>query len=101
MFTIVGLCGCFGNDSNSEFNKFIGAWKHGTLPNSGILIFYSNGSCIYRFDTAEWEVKNKQLIIDFPNSNVTFKFNYKFLDNNQILELENVETSKIEDYKKQ
>ena len=101
LLIVFALSGCFGNDSNNELNKFIGIWKHVSSIDGITIIFESNGNCKYKIDPAKWEIKDEKLIIDFINVNVTLTFNYRFLDKNQILELENVETGLVYDYKKQ
>lgn len=101
ILTFVGFSGCFGEESNSELNKFIGTWKHGTLKDGGTIIFYSDGNCNYNFDSAKWELKNNKLIINLTDLRITLTFNYTFLDNNQILELVNVENGIMDDYRKQ
>ena len=104
LFIVVGLSGCFDNDnSNSELNKFVGTWKHGTIPNGPTIRFSSSGECFYIRDNAEWEIKNGKLVVDFTDveGDVTLTFDYEFLDDNQVLILTDVETGQIDDYKKQ
>lgn len=98
----VGFTGCFDseNESIKELKKFVGRWKHGTLPSVGTITFFSNGTCFYLYDFAEWKIENGKLLIDLLYMDRTLKFDYEFLDDDQILILTNVDTGHIDDYKK-
>jgi hypothetical protein len=98
LFIVIGLTGCFESD-NKELEKFVGAWKYGTSPNSGSLTFFSNGTGIYKIDYAEWKIENGKLIIFLPKRDETFKFDYEFLDDNQTLILTD-DNDQIDDYRK-
>jgi hypothetical protein len=97
----LGFSGCFGNDNNDELNKFVGTWNHGTMPTGRPLIFTADGNCDYLGDQGRWELKNEKLVVNLTDYNFELIFDYKFLDNNTILELTNIETEQIDDYIKQ
>jgi len=101
LFVLTIFTGCFGNN-NDEENKFIGTWKHGTIPASRPIIFSKNGICDYKGDQATWELKNGKLVVNLTNNNEII-FDYEFLDNNQILILTDTGTDppQVDDYKKQ
>ncbi len=101
LFVIIGFCGCFGNDSKSEENKFVGTWIHGTLTGGRPIIFSSNGNCDYLGDQAKWEIKDGKLVVNLTVINMELIFNYKFLDDNKILELTELGSGQVQDYKKQ
>jgi hypothetical protein len=100
--------GCTNNTNNNsnlsdESQKFVGTWKHGTLPNVLPITFSANGYCDYLGEEANWKINNDKLVIYFINSDTELILDYLFLDNNQILELtnNNIEPPQIDDYKKQ
>ena len=109
-FIIMILSGCTSdsninnNNSNSsnESQKFIGTWNHGSLPNTQI-IFSKNGICQYQGEDASWNLNENKLVINIQDTELTLKFEYNFLDDNQILELINNDTDPpmIDDYRKQ
>jgi len=93
LLNVVGLSGCFNSDnSNSELNKFVGTWKHGTLQDGGNIKFLSNGKCTYYNISGKWEIKDGKLVIDLTDRDMTFDYNFLYDQNdNQILELKEVE----------
>jgi len=101
LLIVVGLSGCFGSDNENikELNKFVGTWEHGSLQDGPIIIFYSNGTCIYIRDHAEWQIKNGKLVIDLLYRERILTLDYEFLDDNQILILTD-DMGQIDDYKK-
>ena len=99
LLIVVGLTGCSDN-GNKELKKFVGFWRFGTSPNSGTLTFYSNGTGIFIKDYAEWKIENGKLVVYLPYRDQTLRYDYEFLDDNQILILTD-ETGQINDYKKQ
>jgi hypothetical protein len=101
LFIVVGFCGCFGNDSKSEENKFVGTWIPGTLTEGRSIIFSSNGNCDYLGDQAKWEIKDGKLVVNLTAINNELIFDYKFLDDNKTLELTELESGRVYDYKKQ
>ncbi|KYK22802.1 hypothetical protein AYK24_08285 [Thermoplasmatales archaeon SG8-52-4] len=102
LFILTIFSGCFGNN-NDEENKFIGTWKHGTIPTSRPIIFSKNSNCDYLGDQATWELKNGKLVVNLIDLNDELIFDYEFLDNNKILILTNTGTDppQINDYVKQ
>jgi len=100
LLIVVGLSGCFNSD-NSELNKFIGKWKHGTIQDDIIIEFLSNGKGIYQGNSVEWEIKDGKLVVDFTDRDIILTFDYEFLNNNQILILTELETGQVDDYIKQ
>jgi len=106
LLNVVVLSGCFNSDdSNSELNKFVGTWKHGTLQDGATIKFLSNRKCTYHDNSGKWEIKDGKLVIDLTDRDITLTFDYNFLyddqNDNQILELKEVETGHIDDYIKQ
>ena len=101
LFIFLGISGCFGNDSDSELNKFVGTWIHGTMSSGRPIIFSSNGNCDYLGDPAKWEIKNEKLIVDFTDIQNTLTFDYEFLEDNQVLILTEIATGQVDDYRKQ
>jgi hypothetical protein len=101
LIIFTGLSGCIGNESNSEKDKFLGTWYQGSVSSKLLLIFYSNGDCNFLGDQATWEIKNKNLIVNFTNIQNELIFDYVFLDDGNILELTEVASGIISDYRKQ
>ena len=100
------FCGCTSNGNNnsmldSESKKFVGTWKHGTLPSGIFIIFSSNGNCEYLGEQAKWELKNEKLEISYTKIENELIFDYEFLDNDQILILTEIATGQVDDYRKQ
>jgi len=79
IFIVLLFSGCFGNDSEKEFNKFIGTWKHGTLLEGGIIKFFSNGNLEYKQDIGEWKIKDGVLTIYLYKPYGTQSFDYRLM----------------------
>ena len=99
---IAGLSGCLGGDDEgmSELQNFVGTWKPGTLPDGRLITFFSNGTGVYLGILSEWKLEYGKLKIFLENGETPLTFDYKFLDDNQILELTNVDTKPphVEDF---
>ena len=98
----VGLSGCFDNSSDDK-NKFIGTWESATLLNQKTTTFRSNGTGFDDDGPFEWNIKDGQLTIYWPNRGNTIIYDYKFLnteERGEILILTNIETEEPFDYRK-
>jgi hypothetical protein len=107
LLAIMIFSGCTSETNNNskepnESQKFIGTWNHGSLPNTRI-IFSSNSVCEFQGEDSRWNLNENKLEINIVDTELTLKFDYNFLDNNQILELINNDTDppQIDDYRKQ
>jgi hypothetical protein len=95
----VMFCGCF--EENTEESKFVGTWRHGTLPSGGAIEFRSNGKCLYGRDPGDWKLKDDKLIITLDDQNITVTFQYEFQENNKVLVLIDQDNGRINDYIKE
>jgi hypothetical protein len=103
LLTFVGFSGCFGNNEDNNKEKFIGTWESATLLNQKTTTFLSNGTGFNDDGTFEWKLKDGQLILYWPDRDITLKYTYEFLnteDRGEILVLTNTETKEPEDYRK-
>ena len=87
----VGLSGCTEENTtlNSEKNKFVGTWKNTTKNITRTIILFANESCSLSIlnETGTWDIENVELVLKFPDSYLTYRFNYDFSNKNQTLSL--------------
>jgi hypothetical protein len=63
-----------------DTHRFAGTW-HNTTGFPAVIVFSSNGTCIYGGESGTWELKENKLLIHLPNLAVTHSFSYWFSDN--------------------
>ncbi|VVB62289.1 Uncharacterised protein [uncultured archaeon] len=94
---IVGLSGCEqnSNTSNPDENKFVGTWQNTTRNITRTISLSSDGSCSFSNFTGTWYLQNGIFIMNFPDSYLTYRFNYLFSNNNRTLSLSSAVGSSI------
>ena len=83
----VGLSGCTddGTDNtNMDFDKFIGTWGYGSESNLLKYTFYENGTYTHGTTNGTWELDNGQLVL---YGFAKLRYNYEFSDNDNTLSI--------------
>jgi thioredoxin-related protein len=89
----VGLSGCTSNPLDTEKNKFIGTWTNSTISVNRTIILFSNGSCSFSTLTGIWDLRQGKFVMEFPDSHLTYTFNYAFSNNDRTLSLSSAVTT--------
>ena len=72
--------------TQDESHRFVGTWEN-TTGFPAIIVFSSNGTCLYGGDSGTWELKDNKLLIHLPNLAITHSFSYWFSDNDTTIVL--------------
>lgn len=87
----IGLSGCTeeNNTIHPEKNMFVGTWKNTTKNITRTIILFSNDSCSLSIlnETGTWDIEDGKLVLKFPDSYLTYIFNYEFSNNERTLSL--------------
>jgi thioredoxin-related protein len=89
----VGLSGCTSNPLDTEKHKFIGTWTNSTISVNRTIILFSNGSCSFSTLTGIWDLRQGKFVMEFPDSHLTYTFNYAFSNNDRTLSLSSAVTT--------
>ena len=85
LFTLL-FSGCIQitDTIQDDTHRFIGTWQN-TTGFPAVIVFSSNGTCLYGGEPGNWELKDNKLLIHLPNLAITNSFSYWFSDNDKTL----------------
>jgi hypothetical protein len=78
LLVCVGLSGCneIINTVNPEKNKFVGTWKEPTAT----FVFFSDGTLSMGILSGTWEIKDGNLVLNYPPSSLVFSYTFSNSD---------------------
>ena len=93
VFLVVGFSGCLDDISSpfkdEDHSRFVGNWEliEGVGKHATILVFFSDGTGLLQSFNMKWKIQDSDLLIEIPESPLSFMFEYDFFEEDTILKL--------------